>query len=88
MSKDYEYTPLYYGTPCQVRFIDFGDPNNPTTCGGIAYKDEIICGCCGVILSIQDIIDDAAKAGIHFDDAIIELDWIDIEKTIRGDLIS
>ena len=84
MGKDYEYTPLYYGTPCQVRFIDLGDPNNPTMCGGIAYKDEIICGCCGTVLSIQEIINDAEKAGVHFDDAIIELDWIDIDQEIIG----
>lgn len=88
MANSYEYTPLYYATPCQVRFIDLGDPSNPTMCGGIAYKDGIICGCCGAILSIQEIIDDAARAGIHFDDAIIELDWIDIEEAIRGDSIS
>lgn len=84
MPNNYEYTPLYYGTPCQVRFVDCGDPNNITICGGIAYKDEIICCCCGSILSIQEIINDAEKAGIHFDDAIIELDWIDINQEIIG----
>ena len=82
----YEYTPLYYGTPCQVRFVDCGDPNNITMCGGIAYHDEIICGCCGAVLSIQDIIDDAAEYGIHFDDAVVEYgDWVDIEEAIRGE---
>ena len=80
----YEYTKLYYSTPCQIRFVDCGDPHNPTTCGGIAYKDEIICGCCGAVLSIQDIIDDAEKFGFHWDDVIVELDWIDIDETIQG----
>ena len=81
----YEYTPLYYGTPCQVRFIDCGDPDNITICGGIAYKDEIICGCCGAILSIDEIIKDAEEAGYHWDNAIIELEWIDIDEAIRGE---
>ena len=76
---------MYYGTPCQVRFVDCGDPNNITIYGGIAYKDEIICGCCGAVLSIDGIIKDAEKAGIHWDDAIIELGWIDIEEAIRGE---
>lgn len=81
----YEYVPLYYGTPCQVRFVDCGDPNNITISYGIAYKDEIICGCCGVILSIDEIIKDAEKAGVHWDDAIIELEWVDISENIRGE---
>ncbi len=54
-------------------------------CGGIAYKDEIICGCCGVVLSIDELIKDAEKAGVHWDDAIIELEWIGIEEAIRGE---
>ena len=85
MKGSYEYTPLYYGTPCQVRFVDSGDPNNITICGGIAYKDEIICGCCGVVLSIDRIIKDAEKAGVHWDDAIIELEWANISENIKGE---
>jgi hypothetical protein len=83
--KQYEYTPLYYGTPCQVRFVDCGDPNKIIACYGIAYKDEIICGCCGAILSIDGVIKDAEKAGVHWDDAIIELEWIDISENIKGE---
>ena len=81
----YEYTPLYYGTPCQVRFVDCGDPNNITTSYGIAYKDEIICGCCGAVLSIDELIKDAEKAGVHWDVAIIELEWINISDNIKGE---
>ena len=85
MNNSYEYTPLYYGTPCQVKFVDCGDPDNITLCGGIAYHDFVICGCCGAILSIQEIIDDAVANGYHWDDAIIEMDWIDISQEIIGD---
>ena len=81
----YEYVPLYYGTPCQVRFVDCGDPNNITISYGIAYKNEIICGCCGAILSIDEVIKDAEEAGIHWDDAIIELEWINISENIKGE---
>lgn len=84
MNNSYEYTPLYYGTPCQVKFVDCGDPDNITLCGGIAYHDFVICGCCGAILSIQEIIDDAVANGYHWDDAIIELEWLDISDEILG----
>ena len=84
MNNSYEYTPLYYGTPCQVKFVDCGDPDNITLSGGIAYHDFVICGCCGAILSIQEIIDDAVANGYHWDDAIIELEWLDISDEILG----
>ena len=37
------------------------------------------------MLKIQDIIDDAEKYNIHWDEAIVELEWIDIEEAIRGE---
>lgn len=83
MNQQYEYTPLYYGTPCQVRFYDAYDD---VWCGGVAYHDFIICGCCGAIISIQDIIDGAADVSVHWDDAIIELEWLDISNEIMGDI--
>jgi hypothetical protein len=81
MNDNYEYTPLYYGTPCQVKFYDTFDG---MWRGGIAYRDLIFCGCCGTTLIIQDIVDDATKAGMHWDDAIIELEWLDISDVILG----
>lgn len=81
MEEKYEYTPLYYGTPCQVRFYEAADALYR---GGIAIHDHIICGCCGAVLLIEDIIKDAAKAGIHWDDAVVELDWADISDIIKG----
>lgn len=81
MEEKYEYTPLYYGTPCQVRFYEAADALYR---GGIAIHDHIICGCCGAVLLTEDIIKDAAKAGIHWDDAVVELDWADISDIIKG----
>ena len=74
----YDYTPLFYSGPTQVRFYDGLD-----FVGGIAYHDYIICGCCGGIFQVQDVIDMAKANGIHFDDAIVELGWTNIEKEIR-----
>jgi hypothetical protein len=53
--------------------------------GGIAYHDFIICGCCGAIMPIEDIIEEANEFGVHFDDAIKELEWIDISDEIAGE---
>ena len=36
----------YYNKPTQVKFYDV---DNDLWVGGIAYHDEIICGCCGGI---------------------------------------
>ena len=75
----YEYTELYYGTPCQVRFYDSAEDEMS---GGIAYHDFIICGRTGDIKLIETIINDAQRAGIHWDDAVIELEWIDLSSSI------
>ena len=53
--------------------------------GGIAYHDFIICGCCGAIMPIEDIIEEANEFGVHFDDAIKELEWVDISDEIAGE---
>jgi Fe2+ or Zn2+ uptake regulation protein len=53
--------------------------------GGIAYHDFVICGCCGAIMPIEDIIEEANESGVHFDDAIKELEWIDISNEIAGE---
>ena len=81
MEAKYEYTPLYYGTPCQVKFYEDFEKQYRY---GIAYHDEIFCGCCGLIYKIENIIGNAERAGIHWDDAIIELEWIDLSDIIKG----
>lgn len=81
MIHKYEYVPLFYGTPCQVRFWGNGE-----YFGGIAYHDIIICGCCGDVLKIDDVVEKAKQDGIHFDDAIIELEWLNISDKISWNL--
>ena len=79
--NEYDYTPLYYGTPCQVRFYE---PADGEYRGGIAYHNFIICGGCGSILSIDDVVAEAVHAGVHWDDAVVELEWVDIGEVILG----
>ena len=59
--------------PKQVRWLDDVDG---VWVGGIAYRDEIICGCCGGILKLSEFEDGEV---VEYED------WIDIEEEIRGD---
>ena len=42
----------YFENPKQVRFMDY----DGTTHTGIAYKNEIICVCCGGVYEIEDLL--------------------------------
>ena len=81
MKEEFPYTPLYYGTPCQVRFYDAATGNYY---GGIAYQDVIFCGCCGSIIPIKDVINNAFRVKMSADEAIVELEWIDLSDIIKG----
>ena len=82
MSQKYEYTPLYYATPCQVRFFH---PARLDFEGGIALYNMIISGVDGEIFITDYVVSNAAAHNIHWDDAVVELDWIDISKAIKGE---
>lgn len=74
---------LYYDHPIQVRYWDTG---LRTYVGGIGFQDFIICGCCGKKCEIDEILAEAAEYdNLSPDEAIIEMDWIDIEEIIRGE---
>ena len=65
---------MYYDYPTQVIFKDSPDVmDEPRWIGGIAYHDEVICGECGSILSLEDI------------EEIIDLPWVSISEEIGGD---
>ena len=71
----------YFDCPKQVMFAD------PDNVGGwivgIAYKDEIICACCGGIFNIDDVVEQAAANGVK--QAIYPYeDWIDVAVEITG----
>lgn len=73
----YSYTPLYYSAPTQVRYWE-----EERYHGGIGYHDIIIKGGTGEVIAIQTIIDNAQKESVNWDEAIIELDWNDIDEEI------
>ena len=71
----------YFDEPKQVVFAD--PDNSGKWLVGIAYKDEIICACCGGIFDIGDVIDAAHEDGVKC--AIYEYhDWINIAGDIFG----
>ena len=72
---------MYFEKPTQVVFAD---PDNPGEwLAGIAYMDEIICGCCGGVFSIEDVIEMAREDGVKC--AIHEYhEWNDIADEIVG----
>ena len=73
----------FYELPTQVKFAAF-DGDEPIWIGGIALEDKIICGCCGAILEIPDIYDEADEIGFK-GEPIQELRWINISEEIKGE---
>lgn len=68
---------LYFETPTQVAFWDENQ-----YVGGIAYKDEIICGCCGGTVKIDEIIEFAPS---DVKPIIDYHDWIPFDDEILAD---
>lgn len=67
----------YYDVPTQVKFYDY---DNKVTLGGIAYRDIVICGCCGGVIPIEEM--DDGNYGVEFRR---ELAWINVSCAIIGD---
>lgn len=75
----------FYNHPTQVKIKAFFDDGCPSL-GGIAYKDVIICGCCGTAFSIPEFIEEAKEENIPLEDLIVPYDsWVDISEEIQGD---
>lgn len=63
--------------PVQVMFYDGED-----MCAGILFGEQIICGCCGGVLYVCDVVAMAQDDGV---DAIRLFDtWVDISDEIKG----
>ena len=69
---------MKYYTPTQVKFYD---ADSGRYIGGIAYDDYIICGCCGGIFEIAEVLGCAPEGT----EPIIDLEWTDIAHTIAGE---
>lgn len=68
----------YFEVPTQVKFWD------GRYTGGIAYRDEIICGCCGGIFRISDVYE-VAPDTLKEDPIVIPDRWVDFSHEICGD---
>lgn len=71
----------YFDVPTQVQFWDY---NNGRYHGGIAYRDEIICGCCGGVFNISKIYE-VAPDTLLGDPIIVYDDWVGISSVIFGE---
>lgn len=69
----------YCDIPTQVVFYDGGD-ESPIFCTGIAYKDEIICACCGGVIEISEVIADAKEDGIKLQFMIMQIGAIFVKR--------
>lgn len=70
----------YFESPTQVKFRD----EDGIVCGGIAFCNVIICGCCGGVIKISDL------DKIHGEDGdwlitTYEDTWEDLTDTILGE---
>jgi hypothetical protein len=69
-----------FDIPTQVMFAD--PDNYDEWLFGIAYKDEIICGCCGGVFEISDVIKMAPE---HIIEPIRQYkEWTNISDAIYG----
>ena len=70
----------YFDVPKQVVFHDIDNPQNWLV--GIAYKDEIICSCCGGVYEIAEVCE--LSEG-YVEQAIYPYEeWVDLSTEISG----
>ena len=74
----------YYDKPTQVMYYLISvEGEEGQYVSGIAYCDEVICACCGAVISIDEIVQMAAADGISEEKAIDELYWVDFSAEIE-----
>ena len=75
--------PTYFLKPTQVFYRDWREEEDPAWMTGIAFRNEIICGCCGGIIDIDDIIEAGIREGCK--EVIFPYkDWCDISDELTG----
>ena len=70
----------YFDVPTQVKFWDVAGDHY---IGGIAYRNEIICGCCGGVFDINKIYEFAPDA-IKEDPIVVYDTWVNLSSKIRN----
>ncbi len=82
MNETQSKMPYFFETPTQVKFLDNAEDELKYK-GGIAYGDVIVCGCCGGVVEISDLLEYFSDEEANL--IIIPLEWIDISEAIIGD---
>lgn len=77
---EHNYTPLYYSTPCQVKWFNI---EHDRWEGGIGFQNYLIKGD-GSIIPLDDILSEAVEHCIDVEKVVIELSWLDLNDTILG----
>ena len=72
VKQQYEYTPLYYNGPTQLKYFDTKINDYRY---GIGYCNFIIRAEDGNIVSIPEIMELGMSEGMPFDNVIIEYGW-------------
>ena len=82
----------FYDIPTQVMFVepkcvkDGNEDCGPEWYAGIAYRDEVICACCGGVFAIEDVLESAEEYGLAR--GIYSYDeWVDISDAIIDDTL-
>ena len=69
-----------FENPVQVKFWDFEDGR---WCAGIAWKEHIICACCGATFEIKEVYE---YAPVSIENPIIIYEtWVNLFEEITGD---
>lgn len=71
----------YFEVPTQVKFWDIEGDHY---LGGIAFRDEIICGCCGNVFDINEIYESAPDT-LEEDPIVVYDTWVNLSSEILGD---
>lgn len=71
----------YFSVPTQVKFWDVDGDHY---IGGIAYRNEIICGCCGGIFDISEIYESAPDT-LEEDPIVVVNGWKGLSDKICGE---
>ena len=75
--------PIYFRQPTQVMYFDYREEDEPRALTGIAFRQEIICGCCGGVIYIDKLVEAGKKAGQK--KVIFPYDsWVDLSDEIYG----
>lgn len=80
MEQEYEYTPLYYEHPVQVKYYD---PQHLRHREGIAFHNYIVRALDGYAFKIDDIIESGQCENLYEDFCIVEQDWLNFEPAIH-----